>query len=47
MEIFTHFKKIKLTDYLGSWDLQRGQELILTIKEVKGEEVKGQTDKLT
>ena len=47
MEIFTHFKKIKLTDYLGSWDLQRGQELILTIKEVKVEEVKGQKGKLT
>lgn len=37
----THWKKLRNPDYLGSWDFQPGQEIILTIQSIKEEIVKG------
>lgn len=33
-EQLTHWKKLRNTDYLGSWDLPNGQDIVLTIKSV-------------
>lgn len=37
----THWKKLVNPDYLGSYSFQPGQEMILTIKEIKREKVIG------
>jgi hypothetical protein len=41
METLTHWKKLHNPDYLGAYALQPGQDLIVTIKEVKNEMVTG------
>jgi hypothetical protein len=41
MEKLTHWKKLVNPDYLGAYSLEKGQSLILEIKEVKREIVKG------
>lgn len=41
----THWKKLHNPDYLGAWDLQPGQELILTISTVQVEMVTGSDGK--
>lgn len=33
-EQLTHWKKLRNPDYLGSWDLPNGQDIVLTIKSV-------------
>ena len=34
-ETLTHWKKLRNPDYLGSWDLPNGQDIVLTIKSVQ------------
>ena len=34
-EQLTHWKKLRNPDYLGSWDLPNGQDVVLTIKSVQ------------
>lgn len=34
-EQLTHWKKLKNPDYLGSWDLEQGKDMILTIASVQ------------
>lgn len=41
----THWKKLRNPDYLGAYALEPGQELILTIKDVKEENVAGSDGK--
>lgn len=43
--IKTHWKKTVNPDYLGAYALDPGQDMILTIKEIKGETVTGQDGK--
>ena len=35
-----HWKKLTNTPYLGEWDLPEGQDIIVTIKDIKIENVK-------
>ena len=41
----THWKKLTNPNYLGAYDFQPGEERILTIKEVKQEQVQGSDGK--
>lgn len=41
MEQKTHYKRLQHPDYLGAYALDPGQDLIVTIKEVKKEMVQG------
>ena len=41
METLTHWKKLMNPEYLGSYALEQGQDLIVTIKSVGNEEVVG------
>jgi hypothetical protein len=45
METKTHYKRLQHPDYLGAYALEPGQELILTIREVKNEIVTGSDGK--
>ena len=38
-EQLTHYKKLSNSDYLGSWDLPNGQDVVLTIKSVQNKMV--------
>lgn len=37
-----HWKKLTNSPYLGEWDLPEGQDLLVTIKDIKIEKVKNQ-----
>ena len=42
----THWKKMKGTsDYIGAWDFEQGQEIVLTIDRVSREQVAGEDGK--
>lgn len=45
METKTHWKKLTNPNYIGAWDFEPGQELTVTIKEIKQERVKNQDGK--
>ncbi len=40
----THYKKMRNPNYLGSWDLPDGKDLVVTIKGVRNEEVFNPSD---
>lgn len=40
----THYKKMRNPNFLGSWDLPMGKDLVVTIKGVKNEEVFNPSD---
>ena len=40
-EQLTHFKRLVNPDYLGAYSLEPGQDMILTIKQVRKEEITG------